>query len=109
MRLPCSVKPMLYLNPLDIAVTLGIWRLGGCWVDKDKFAALMPVIVGGLVNKIIQETHVSEDEAFGRLYNSELYAALENEKTKVWTYSVPKLFDLYQDEIRTGVLVLPEY
>ena len=78
-------------------------------MEKDKFAALMPVIVGGLANKIIEETHVSEDEAFEKLYNSELYSALENERTKVWTYSVPMLFDLYQKEIDTGGLELPEY
>ena len=78
-------------------------------MDKDKFAALMPVIVGGLVNKIIEETQISEDEAFEKLYNSELYTALENEETKVWTYSVPKLYDLYQKEIDSGSLILPEY
>ena len=78
-------------------------------MEKDKFAALMPVIVGGLANKIIEETRVSEDEAFEKLYNSELYAALENEGTKVWTYSIPKLFDLYQSEIIAGSLELPEY
>ena len=78
-------------------------------MEKNKFAALMPVIVGGLANKIIEETHVSEDEAFAKLYNSDLYTALENEGTKVWTYSIPKLFDLYQNEIETGSLALPEY
>ena len=78
-------------------------------MDKDKFAALLPVIVGGLANKIIEETRVGEDEAFEKLYNSELYKVLENERTKVWTYSVPQLFDLYQNEINTGSLELPEY
>ena len=78
-------------------------------MEKDKFAALLPVIVGGLVNKIIEETQVSEDEAFKQLYHSQLYAALENERTKVWTYSVPKLFELYQNENNTGSLELPEY
>ena len=33
-------------------------------MENDIFAALMPVIVGGLTNKIIEETNVSEDEAF---------------------------------------------
>ena len=78
-------------------------------MEKNKFAAILPVIIGGLANKIIEETQVSEDHAFDKLYNSELYAALENEETKVWTYSVPKLFDLYQNEVNTGRLELPEY
>ena len=78
-------------------------------MDKDKFAAILPIVVGGLVNKIIDEMDVSEEEALDKLYNSELYTSLENEATKVWTYSVPKLFELYSTEISTGTLVLPDY
>ena len=78
-------------------------------MDKNKFEAIMPIIIGGLVNKIIEEAHLSEDEAFEKLYNSELYIALENEKTKVWTYSIPRLFYLFQNEMETGILVLPDY
>ena len=77
-------------------------------MDKGKFAAILPVIVGGLVNKIIEETSVSEDEAFEKLYNSELYVFLENEETKVWYYSVPLLYDLYHEEITTGKIELPD-
>ena len=69
----------------------------------------MPILIGGLTNKIIEETGVNEDYGFEKLYNSELYAALENEETKIWTYSVPMLFDLYQAEITTGKLELSEY
>ena len=69
----------------------------------------MPVIIGGLVNKIIEETKLTDDEAFEKLYKSELYAVLENEKTKVWTYSVPRLFELFQNEIASGKLELPDY
>ena len=78
-------------------------------MEKGKFAAILPVIVSGLTKKIIEETGISEDEAFEKLYNSELYAFLENEKTKVWYYSVPMLYDLYYEEITTGKLELPEY
>ena len=78
-------------------------------MEKNRFAAILPVLIGGLTNKIVEETYINEDEAFNLLYNSKLYAALEDEETKVWTYSVPKLFDLYQEEITTGKLELPEY
>ena len=84
-------------------------RLEEHQVEKNEFAAILPVVIGGLVNKIIDEAQISEDEAFDKLYNSKLYAELENEETKVWTYSVPKLFDLYQNEINSGILELPEY
>jgi len=78
-------------------------------MDKNKFAAILPVIVGSLVNKIIEETGLSDDEAFTSLYDTDLYANLENEETKVWTFSVPMLFDLYQEEKNTGQVVFPEY
>ena len=78
-------------------------------MDKNMFAIIMPILIGGLVNMIITETDVDEDEAFTKLYNSELYEAIENEETKVWTYSVPMLFDLYMAEEITGKLELPEY
>ena len=83
-------------------------RLGVYRVDKGKFAAILPVIISGLTKKIIEETGVNEDEAFENLYKSKLYAALENEKTKVWYYSVPLLYDLYNNEITTGELELPD-
>ena len=78
-------------------------------MEKTKFSVLLPIIVGGLASKIMDEMNIGEDEAIDRLYYSELYAELENEETKVWTYSVPKLFDLFQTEINTGKLALPEY
>jgi len=78
-------------------------------MEKNKFAAILPILIGGLVNKIIEESAIGEDEAFEKFYSSELYAVLENEETKVWTYSVPKLFDLYHEEMTTGELILPEY
>ena len=78
-------------------------------MKKDKFAVILPVILGGLINKIIEETNVSDEDAFLMLYNSELYVAIETEKTKVWTYSIPKLFEIYKNEINTGKLELPDY
>ena len=73
-------------------------------MEKNKFAAILPVIVGGLANKIIEETHMSEAEALDKLYNSALYSILEKEETKIWQYSVPKLFELWENEIKTGKL-----
>ena len=78
-------------------------------MDKNKFAAVLPIIVGSLVNKIIKETGLNDDEAFTSLYDTDLYANLENEETKVWTFSVPMLFDLYQEEKATGQVIFPEY
>jgi len=78
-------------------------------MDKAKFEALLPIIVAALIQKIIIQMKISQDEAFSRLYNSVLYSFLEEEQTKVWYYSVEKLFQLFEDEINTGKLELPEY
>jgi len=78
-------------------------------MDEKMYTAILPILIGGLVNKIIEETQETEDEVFEKLYNSKLYEFLENEETKVWTYSVPMLFSLYKTEIATGKLFLPEY
>jgi len=61
------------------------------------------------VDRIANDVHMGEDEAMERLYASQLYAALEQEELKVWYYSVAKLFALYQEELATGLLNLPEY
>jgi len=78
-------------------------------MEQNRFAAILPVIIGSLTNKIIEKTGLNEDAAFDKLYSSKLYAAIENEETKVWTYSVPKLYELYQNEQTTGELNFPEY
>ncbi len=74
-----------------------------------QFELVLHTISAGLVEKIVAEQGLEEEIAMERLYSSALYAALEQEKTKVWHYSVPKLFELWDEEIRTGQLVLPEY
>jgi len=78
-------------------------------MDNEKFAVIFPILIGALVNKIILESGDSEDIVFEKFYNSGLYAQLENEPTKVWTYSVPLLYKLYTNEMATGILELPEY
>ena len=78
-------------------------------MDKSKFEALLPFIVAALMQKIIDRKKISQDEAFLQLYNSMLYETLDDEKTKVWHYSSEKLFQLFEEEMATGILELPEY
>jgi len=78
-------------------------------MENSKFEVVLQTISTGLVAKIIEETGLDEDTAMEKLYSSALYSAMENEKTKVWHYSVPKLYELWDKETKTGQLVLPEY
>lgn len=78
-------------------------------MEMNQFNLVLQTISTGLVGKIIFETGFDEDTAMEKLYSSELYAALEKEETKVWYYSVPKLYEIWENETKTGQLVLPEY
>ncbi|MDR2428320.1 MAG: hypothetical protein LBD62_00760 [Candidatus Margulisbacteria bacterium] len=78
-------------------------------MDKEKFAALMPVITADLIQTIIAKDNLPPTTALQRLYHSKLYAALDNEATKVWQYSTEKLFALFSAEQNSGELILPEY
>ena len=78
-------------------------------MENSKFEVVLQTISTGLVAKIIEETGLDEDIAMEKLYSSALYSAMENEKTKLWHYSVPKLYELWDKETKTGQLVLPEY
>ena len=71
-------------------------------MNENQFATILPVVISGLIRKIMEEMQLSDDEAFEKLYESKLYADLEQEQTKLWTYSVPKLFDLYQNEVENS-------
>ena len=78
-------------------------------MEKKMFELVLQTISSGLVAKIIEETRLDEDAAMEKLYSSALYSALEQENTKVWHYSVPKLYELLENETKTGRLVLPEF
>ena len=78
-------------------------------MEANKFAVVLQTVSTGLTAKIIAETGLDEDAAMEKLYSSALYAVFEKEETKVWHYSVPKLYELWEKEIITGQLVLPEY
>ena len=78
-------------------------------METNQFTVVLQTVSAGLTEKIIAETGLDEDAAMEKLYSSALYSALEKEKTKVWHYSVPKLYELWGKEIETGQLVLPEY
>ena len=46
--------------------------------------------------------NISYSEALKLLYNSKLYNALEDEKTKMWYYSNYDLFRMFLEEKETG-------
>lgn len=77
-------------------------------MDIGKFSAILPLIVAAVTDKIATEYHLDENAAIEKLYSTQLYSCLEDEKTKMWHYSADKIFDLYKSETETGKLELPE-
>ena len=77
-------------------------------MGQEQFAAIMPYISTDLVGMIAKKNKISENDAIAKLYNSKLYASLEQEDTKVWQYSTDMLYSLLEQEERTGEIEFPD-
>ena len=77
-------------------------------MGQDQFNAIMPVISADIVKMICEKRGVSEKEAIKQLYTSKLYAALEQEETKVWQYSTLMLYALLEQEWNSGTIRYPD-
>lgn len=73
-----------------------------------EIRSMLELIVPRLAQMIISDQNISEKDAFTRLYRSELYKQLEREDTKLWHLSVPTLYEMWQEEQRTGQITYPE-
>ena len=78
-------------------------------IEKDHFEMVLLTVSAGIIRKIVLETALDENAAMEKLYSSALYSELEKEETKVWHYSVPKLYEILDNETKSGQLVLPVY
>ena len=77
-------------------------------MGQEQFAAIMPYISTDLVGMIAKKNKISENDAIAKLYNSKLYAILEQEETKVWQYSTEMLYSLFEQEEETGKVEFPD-
>ena len=69
--------------------------------DK-KFEAILTLLVPQIINL------VCEMEASREFYESKVYSLLEQEDTKLWHFSPLTLFNMYDEEKRTGDFQIPE-
>jgi hypothetical protein len=76
-------------------------------MDKDKFAAMLPIITADILDKLMKKYRIDEDTALLDFSKSQLFHLLSDEKTKVWQYSSDMIVELYGGEL-SGSLVLPE-
>lgn len=77
-------------------------------MQQEQFLAMMPYISTDLVKMIVEKQRISEEQAIKKLYESQIYAALEDEQTKVWQYSTSMLFSIFEQEETSGDILFPD-
>ena len=77
-------------------------------MTPEKLSALLAVLNPSIVQLIMDNRKLSNIEATKLLYNSALYAMLENEASKLWHLSPLTLYELLEEEITTGSINYPE-
>lgn len=76
--------------------------------DEQYITFLSVLVLPALVAEIGARLNVSEAEATERLYRSEFYEKLADEKLKLWHYSPVMLGEMFAESDRTGVIPYPE-
>ena len=76
--------------------------------ENQYIAFLGILILPALVTEIGKRLDLSEAEATERLYRSEVYMKLADEKLKLWHYSPVMLGEMFEEAERTGVIPYPE-
>jgi len=61
-------------------------------MEQKKFEAMLILIVPQIVHLIVENYELSEIEASRAFYESEVYALLEQEDTKLWHFTVTRAF-----------------
>jgi len=77
-------------------------------MTPEKLSALLAISLPSVVQLIIENRNLSNIEAVKLLYNSALYAMLENEASKLWHLSPLTLYELLEEELATGNINYPE-
>ncbi|MCL2815742.1 MAG: hypothetical protein FWD23_14185 [Oscillospiraceae bacterium] len=73
-----------------------------------SISPVIAMITPGIINLLMKNRKLSLEEASDILYNSQLYKALEDAKTKLWRLGYPILFDMLEEELDTGKITFPE-
>ena len=77
-------------------------------MGEEKFGAVMGVLVEQIVHLITENYAYDEMIASNEFYNSKVYALLEQEDTTLWHFSPLTLFNMFDEEKKTGSFELPE-
>ena len=77
-------------------------------MGEEKFGAVMGVLVPQVIRLITENYSYDEMTAANEFYESDLYALLEQEDTKIWHFSPLTLFNMFDEEKKMGNFEIPE-
>ncbi len=77
-------------------------------MEQRKFEAMLVLIVPKIIGLIVENYGIDEVSASKRFYESKVYSLLEEEETKLWHLSPLLLFNMYDEEEKTGNITFPE-
>lgn len=77
-------------------------------MGEEKFGAVMGILVPQVIRLITENYPYDEMTAANEFYESDLYALLEQEDTKLWHFSPLTLFNMFDEEKKTGSFEIPE-
>ncbi len=77
-------------------------------MEKKKFEAMLILLVPQVIHLIVENYTYDEVTASKEFYSSKVYFFLEQEDTKLWHLSALTLFNMFDEEKRTGTFIFPE-
>lgn len=77
-------------------------------MDKKKYESMLILIVPAVVKLIVENYSWDEIKASDKFYESKVFEYLEREDTKLWHLSPLTLFNMFDEEQKTGSFVFPE-
>ena len=77
-------------------------------MEEKQLHGILTLIVPQLIALIAEKQKMDELQATEELYQSELYALLEDEDTKLWHLSPLTLYEMFAEEKQTGQITFPE-
>lgn len=77
-------------------------------MEQKKFEAMLVLIVPKVIGLITANCEIDELTATRIFYESKVYSLLEQEDTKMWHLSPLTLFNMFEEEQKTGTITFPE-
>ena len=77
-------------------------------MERKKYEAMLVLVVPQVIGLIVKNDGLDEVTAARLFYESRVYSLLEQEETKLWNLSPLTLFNMYDEEQKTGNITFPE-